>query len=148
MTRQFRISENKQLLQQYGSLCFRRKKQGARILLITSRDTGRWVVPKGWPIKKIGDGATALQEAWEEAGVVGQVAKKGIGSYLYAKLMDDGSLVDCTVEVYPVEVERLKKNYPEKSQRLRRWFSVSGAAAKVDEPDLREIILSFGKQLG
>jgi 8-oxo-dGTP pyrophosphatase MutT (NUDIX family) len=145
LTKQFRIAEDRQLHQQYGSLCFKRKKRGIKILLITSRDTGRWVIPKGWPIKKVGDGGTALQEAWEEAGVIGQVASKNIGCFIYTKLMHNGSTVECSVDVYPVEVERLKKNFPERSQRLRRWFSVSGAASKVDEQALRDIIVSFGK---
>jgi 8-oxo-dGTP pyrophosphatase MutT (NUDIX family) len=147
LTKQFRITEEKQLLRQFGSLCFKRKKQGIKILLITSRDTGRWVIPKGWPIKKLGDDGTALQEAWEEAGVIGKVANKNVGSYIYTKLMDSGLTADCRVEVYPIEVERLKENFPEKSQRLRRWFSVSGAASNVDEPELRDIINSFGKKL-
>ena len=84
MTRQFRITEKNRLFQQFGSLCFKRKKQGGiKIVLITSRDTGRWVIPKGWPIKGMSDCDVAMQEAWEEAGVVGQVGKKKIGSFLY-----------------------------------------------------------------
>ncbi len=143
MTKQFKFDMDGTIQQQCAALCYRRKKSGIKILLITSRDTGRWVMPKGWPVKKLGGKGTAASEAWEEAGVVGKVGDKPVGAYRYAKLLDSTTSVDCLVQVYPLEVTKLQDSYPERKQRVRRWFSRSGAAKRVDEPDLREIILAF-----
>ncbi|MEN9850080.1 MAG: hypothetical protein RL128_243, partial [Pseudomonadota bacterium] len=59
---------------QYGALCWRMHRGKVEVLLITSRDTGRWVIPKGWPIDGLAPAQTAAREAWEEAGVEGDIA--------------------------------------------------------------------------
>lgn len=129
---------------QNAALCFRvTKKRGAEVLLVTSRDTGRWVIPKGWPMKGKSGGECALQEAFEEAGVEGRLVAETVGLYSYDKVMDDKSLQPCVVSVYPVEVARLKSNFPERGQRERRWMSPKKAARKVAEPELRTILANF-----
>ncbi|OYX44554.1 MAG: hypothetical protein B7Z02_05245 [Rhodobacterales bacterium 32-67-9] len=129
---------------QNAALCFRvTKKRGAEVLLVTSRDTGRWVIPKGWPMKDKSGGECALQEAFEEAGVDGRIVAGAVGIYSYDKVMDDKSLQPCVVSVFPVEVARLKSNFPEHGQRDRRWFSPKKAARKVAEPELRNILAGF-----
>ena len=129
---------------QNAALCFRvTKKRGAEVLLVTSRDTGRWVIPKGWPMKGKSGAECALQEAFEEAGVEGRLVADTVGIFSYDKVMDDGTLQPCVVSVYPVAVARLKSNFPERGQRDRRWFSPQKAARKVAEPELRSILAGF-----
>ena len=127
---------------QYAALCYRRKKGVVEILLITSRGTGRWILPKGWAMKKESEPGTAAQEAYEEAGVVGQIDPTALGTFEFDKWVH-GMPVPCTVQVYPLKVERLDDDFPEKDQRQRKWFSIEEAAAKVDEPQLQDLIKSF-----
>ena len=128
---------------QFAALCWR-KEQGARkILLITSRDTGRWIVPKGWPMKNRLPHEAAAIEAWEEAGVTGEIVESPLGSYVYDKKRNRKANLTCEVEVFAMEVSNLAADFPEKSQRRRKWFRPDKAARKVAEPELRELILSF-----
>lgn len=117
-----------------------------QLLLITSRGTGRWIIPKGWPV----DGATpaeaALQEAWEEAGVDGRVQGNTLGIYSHTK-QDDGELMPCVVAVFPVKVRALKSKFPEAGQRKRQWVSRKKAASLIDEPELRQIVMHFDPRL-
>lgn len=128
---------------QYAALCYRVRDGKPEILLITSRTTRRWIIPKGWPMSKYGPSKAALQEAWEEAGVDGKVKDKSLGLFSYDKVLDDGSTLPVAVLVYPVKVKSLSKKYPEMGQRLRRWFSPEKAAQRVDEPELARIIRKF-----
>lgn len=129
---------------QYAALPWRRSPSGQiEVLLVTSRGTGRWVIPKGWPIKGKAADASAEQEAWEEAGVRGRVARNPIGVYGYGKRRNDGHVIDVQVEVFPLEVMHEDEDWPEKLQRERSWVGPSEAARAVDEPELRELILSF-----
>jgi 8-oxo-dGTP pyrophosphatase MutT (NUDIX family) len=110
------------------------------VLLISSRDTGRWVIPKGWPIKGLSPAETAAREAFEEAGLGGQVSKKPIGEFEYGKRLDNGSVQPCRVEVFGLEQMVQHPDWPEQGQRRLQWFSVAEAAEAVDEPDLKDII--------
>ncbi|MFC3073104.1 NUDIX hydrolase [Shinella pollutisoli] len=134
---------------QYGALCYRlRKKRSAvEILLITSRDTGRWVIPKGWPMAGRAAHDAAAREAWEEAGVKGRTDPEAIGHYMYKKGIAQGMKIDCKVQVYALEVETLCKNFPEKSERQLEWVSCEEAARRVQEPGLKELILAFERTI-
>ena len=112
------------------------------IMLESSRETGRWVLPKGWPMKGIKPHQTAAREALEEAGILGKVAKTPLGSYAYAKRLG-GSEQPCRVEVFAFEVKRERNSWLEKHERTRKWFAVADAAEAVEEPELREAILKF-----
>lgn len=114
-----------------------------RILMITSRDTGRWVLPKGWPMRGKNLRQAAEQEALEEAGVLGKVSKEPIGVYHYIKRMDDEADIPCEVILYPMKVTKLLRRWPERNERKRKWFSPKGAAKRVDEDDLKEILSSI-----
>jgi 8-oxo-dGTP pyrophosphatase MutT (NUDIX family) len=128
---------------QYAALCYRLSGKGVHdVLLITSRDTGRWVIPKGWPMKGMTGAEAALLEAFEEAGVKGKLCSDPIGVYSYDKVLPKG-VQPCIVTVYPVEVTQLSKDFPEKGQRDRKWFKPKKAAAKVDEPELRSLLGAF-----
>jgi 8-oxo-dGTP pyrophosphatase MutT (NUDIX family) len=92
---------------QYAALPWRRNESATEVLLITSRDSGRWIIPKGWPMKRRLPHATAAREALEEAGVLGHIEKTPIGSFSYRKLLKQGRAVVCQVEVFPVCTENL-----------------------------------------
>ena len=119
-----------------------------RVLLVTSRDTGRWVLPKGWPIDGLDPWEAAAVEALEEAGAEGAVANSAIGSYAYGKRLSGGKTLPCRVELYPMRVKRLHDEWKEVRERQRRWFGPSAAAKRVDEPELRDILRSLGSKKG
>jgi 8-oxo-dGTP pyrophosphatase MutT (NUDIX family) len=128
---------------QYGALCWREGNDGVEVLLITSRDTGRWVIPKGWPMPGLAPEAAAAQEAWEEAGVDGRINPCCIGRFGYQKLMSVAASVPCAVSVYGLKVSNVAKSFPEAKVRQRRWFPLKEAAGLVAEPDLSRIIEDF-----
>lgn len=139
-----RITPDAGVAMQYAALCYRRGGKGKiEVLLITSRDTGRWVIPKGWPIPGSDAPGGAAQEAWEEAGVKGTVAGPCIGLYSYDKVADGGRLMPTVVAVFPIRVAKLAGRWPEKGDRKRKWFSPAKAATKVAEPELAALIAGF-----
>jgi len=109
-------------------------------MLITSRGTGRWVIPKGWPMVGKQPYRAAEIEAFQEAGVKGLVKKKPIGSYPYSKRLPSGQERLMHVEVYPLRVTLEAVTWHEKKQRERRWFRARDAAELVDEGGLAQII--------
>lgn len=129
---------------QYAALPYRVTVHGeAKVLLITSRETRRWVIPKGWPMKGKTPHAAAAKEALQEAGVLGRIEKRAIGAYEYIKRLKNGAPLACTVDVFPMQVLRQRKQWREKGQRVAHWFPANEAADNVDEEGLREIILAF-----
>jgi 8-oxo-dGTP pyrophosphatase MutT (NUDIX family) len=127
---------------QYAALPYRRLGE-LSILLVTSRETGRWVLPKGWPMKGKKPQTAAAREALEEAGVIGQIVKRPVGAYSYAKRLAGGGLIDCVVDVFPLEVQRQLKHWPEQLERVTRWFTPLEAANAVREPELAQLITGF-----
>jgi predicted phosphate transport protein (TIGR00153 family) len=115
-----------------------------QILLITSRQTRRWVIPKGGLMNGLPPHAAAAIEAEEEAGVIGAACPTPIGSYRYRKTRASGASVWAEVDVFPFAVTEELPTWDEQHQRERRWFSLADAAAAVDEDDLRALIRSFG----
>lgn len=129
---------------QVGALCWRRAKSGEiKILLITSRDTGRWVIPKGWPMRKRTEAEAAAREAYEEAGVQGVIAARSIGLFTYPKGIGKGLRRICAVRVFPLQVKVMLKEYPETGQRRIKWFARDKAARKVGETELAAMIRAF-----
>ncbi|CUH66054.1 NUDIX domain protein [Thalassovita gelatinovora] len=129
---------------QVAAICVRVKSGEKQILLITSRGTGRWIVPKGWPMRNKSNAEAALQEAWEEAGVKsGKVSKKPLGRFHYDKLHDDGHITPIEAEAFLVDVEELSANYPEADQRTRQWVAPAAAARLVSEKGLKALLLSL-----
>ena len=124
---------------QIGALPYRKRGRAIEVLLITSRETKRWVIPKGWPMQGKQDWDAAAIEAFEEAGLDGEIGNKSIGTYHYVKRKKFGD-IDCEVTVYPMEVTNLLRDWPEKQERRRKWFKARDAAKKVDEEGLRAII--------
>ena len=113
------------------------------ILLITSRETRRWVIPKGWPIKGLNLRRTAMQEAFEEAGLIGQVVKKPIGTFHYDKRLRSGRVQHVRVTVFAMRVTQECADWPELGQREKLWMSPTTAGEMVDEPELKTLISAF-----
>jgi 8-oxo-dGTP pyrophosphatase MutT (NUDIX family) len=114
------------------------------VLHVTSRETKRWIIPKGWPIKGLKPSKAAAREAYEEAGVRGRIAGRAFGHYVYEKLLEDSIMaVPCQVEVFPLAVKRQSKNWPESKQRTARWFPAAEAAALVENGRLHDLIRQF-----
>lgn len=118
-----------------------------QIILVTSRETGRWVIPKGWPMRNRKKHEAAAIEAYEEAGVFGKIEKRAMGSFDYVKVMPKGKAdLVCRVSVYLLNVEKVLGKWPERKERTRDFCSPIEAADRVDEPGLKEIITEFGEQ--
>ena len=128
---------------QYGAIPLR---FGARdqleVLLLTSRGSGRWVIPKGWPMRNRTPAGTARREAYEEAGVKGRLlSRKPIGSYRYYKRDGEG-FGEILVRVFLLAVEQQKSDWPERGERRTRWFTVRAAAELVKERELARLLRS------
>ncbi len=132
---------------QFAALCWRLVDGKVQVLLITSRGSGRWIVPKGWPVDGQTPGDAALTEAWEEAGVVGKVDWRPLGLFSYRKMIAEDDDLPCVAMVYPVRVKSLAKTFPEAQERKRRWVSRKKAAQMVEEPELAQIIKSFDPRI-
>ena len=85
-------------------------------------------------------------EALEEAGVQGVMSKSSIGKYRYLKKLADGEKVSCEVKLFPMYVQKMRKKWPEKKERTRRWFTVKAAAKRVREPQLTAILKTIRKE--
>lgn len=132
--------------EQVAALCTRNVDGKRKVLLITSRETKRWIIPKGWQMKGISDGQAAAQEAWEEAGVSdAKVGKKPIGHFHYQKRLSNGLNMPVKAAVYRLKVQEMAKKYPEKGQRKLIWVSPKRAAAMVREPELKKILVGLNK---
>jgi 8-oxo-dGTP pyrophosphatase MutT (NUDIX family) len=134
---------------QYGALPYRFTKSGApEILLVTTRQTKRWIIPKGWPIKGLKPAKSAAREAYEEAGVRGSVRTKAIGIFSYEKRSEeDGITIPCEVRVFPLLVRQKSKTWPESKQRIAQWLEPAVALSLVEEESLRSLISSFMDRL-
>jgi 8-oxo-dGTP pyrophosphatase MutT (NUDIX family) len=132
---------------QCAALCWRRVQGRVEVLLVTSRETGRWVIPKGWPVAGLPETEGAAREAWEEAGVRGEIGAACLGVYAYDKVLDRAGAapqaVPCVVAVYPMQVTALRKDFPEAAERRIKWFPPGKAARKVTEPELAALIAGF-----
>jgi 8-oxo-dGTP pyrophosphatase MutT (NUDIX family) len=126
---------------QYGALPYRvGNRRRAEFMLVTSRETRRWIIPKGWPKKGKSPRRSAAREAFEEAGVIGAIGRRPVGTFSYEKRLKNGGSVECEVRVFPLEVKRQTKEWPEKQERKVKWLSASKAVEKVKEPMLGKII--------
>ena len=132
-------------IRQVGALPFRRrrKSKSIEILLVSSRRTRRWIIPKGHIDPGTDERAMARLEAFEEAGISGKVPKRPIGTFGYLKYYDDGRIADSEVTVYALAVADIHDDWPEKKERTRIWVDLHSASEMVDEPDLAALILSF-----
>lgn len=138
------VAERDAVLQS-AALCLRSGPDGPEVLMVTSLGTGRWVLPKGWPMKGRTLAGAALREAWEEAGVIGQIADTPVGSFSYEKLRKGRLPMRCRVEVFRVTIDQLADQWPECKRRKRCWMPVQTAAGLVAEPSLRTLLAGISQ---
>lgn len=135
------------MLTQYGVLpFFLAEGEEPCFLLITSRGTGRWVVPRGGLIPGLDPMQSAEREAFEEAGIVGTIGAEPVGHYSYVKWRKRRGDLPATVTLFPLAVDKQARHWPERGQRDARWFTRERAVAAVDEPELKAIIAGFVPQ--
>jgi len=134
---------------QYAALPYRFTPAAAlEILLVTTRRSRRWIIPKGWPIKGLRPPKSAAREAFEEAGVGGKVGAKSVGLFTYDKLLDEhGIEVRCEVRVFPLLVKRQSEAWPEFEQRVVQWVEPAKAVALIKEPGLKKLVAAFAKRI-
>lgn len=132
---------------QYAALPYRIQKDGLlEVLLITSRTSKRWIIPKGWPMGKRPAHKVAAQEAFEEAGIEGRATKAPLGIYHYDKLLSNGSVAKCRVEVFALKLDKQKSAWPERKQRKRRWMGLEEAASLISDAELAPLIRAFAPE--
>lgn len=128
---------------QYAALPLRREGAVLQVMLLTSRRTRRWVLPKGWAEPGLCPHELAAKEAFEEAGLQGRMELLAVGEYRYDKELRDGRFVPCTVGVFPLWVERQLDDWPERAERETEWFTLAEAAERVVEPELAVLLRDF-----
>jgi 8-oxo-dGTP pyrophosphatase MutT (NUDIX family) len=132
---------------QVAALPWRQGESGVEILLVTTRTTKRWVIPKGWIMDGKADYEAAAIEAYEEAGVRGVVEAEPLGQYGYVKLMQSGKARHVSVQVFKLAVVEILENWPECADRQRRWVQPAEALVLIGEPELLPVIEAFAKSL-
>ncbi len=135
------------VLNQYAALPYVLTPDGVLVCLITSRESRRWVIPKGWPKSNLQPHELAELEAREEAGLIGAISTEPIGTYTYRKRLHMFAHVTCRVTVYPLLVDSNQLKWPEKKERKLSWISPSKAAKRVAEQELSELILALPRWL-
>ncbi|SPP97216.1 NUDIX hydrolase [Bradyrhizobium vignae] len=130
---------------QFAALPFRLDKSELRVMLITTRRKRRWSVPKGSPMRNREPHLTAALEAYEEAGLVGVVATRALGSFKHGKRKGDRKRT-MNVAVFPMKVHGRERWWPEKGEREAIWVSPKTAARLVHKAQLRRLIARFAAQ--
>jgi 8-oxo-dGTP pyrophosphatase MutT (NUDIX family) len=133
--------QDTELPTQTGALPWRLSaKSGIEVLLVTGRRSGRWTIPKGWPMPGKSLAEAAEQEAFEEAGVKGTINPEPIGTFRHVKQQLAFGDLEVNIVVHPLWVDRELPKWPELGQRKRKWFSAKDAAKRVDSPELSALI--------
>ncbi|MFE0018081.1 NUDIX hydrolase [Mesorhizobium sp. NPDC059054] len=127
-------------IRQVAAIPFRKGADGGiEVMLVTSRQTQRFIVPKGWPMSGKSGRKAATIEAREEAGVVGKTLKQPAGSYSYWKRLET-NFARVNVTVYLLTVSEELVNWPEARTRQRAWLKAEDAATLIDEPELATLL--------
>jgi 8-oxo-dGTP pyrophosphatase MutT (NUDIX family) len=125
---------------QLAALPFVVTEAGVEVLLVSTRASGRWTIPKGWPKPGKADADLAAREAFEEAGVAGEMSPQALGAFHYSKRLHFLSWAHCRVEVYPLRVQCQHLVWPEKASRRILWASLAEAASLVRDRDLARML--------
>jgi 8-oxo-dGTP pyrophosphatase MutT (NUDIX family) len=133
------------ILKQAGAIPFKIAAGGPIVLLMTSLETGRWVIPKGGIEPGESAWRAAAREAMEEAGAKGIIHKTALGSYTYGKRLRSGGIRPAVVEVFPLEVRKQVKKFAERGLRRLEWVTVPVAADLVEEPGMVVILRRLGE---
>ena len=134
-------------MKQSASIPYRIERGRLRVLLVTSRTRRRWILPKGKIAPRMLPGRSAEREAFEEAGVLGRLAKDPIGSYRQGDHIPDMQEDGVIVEAYALEVVDELPAWREMHVRERRWVSVKDALRVVRDPEIRSILQTFKRSM-
>lgn len=137
------VRKRERIYPQYAALPIKAEGNATKALLITSRETGRWIIPKGWPERGMEPHEVAAMEAYEEAGISGEIGPAPVASYHYRKRLRSGRERLCRVGVFLLQVKVEFSDWPERQQRQREWYSIGEAALRVEEAELADLLLSF-----
>jgi 8-oxo-dGTP pyrophosphatase MutT (NUDIX family) len=132
-------------LVQVAALAWRLRDGEVQVCLVTSRSTGRWILPKGWPEKDLSHAEAAAREAWEEAGLKGKAGPEPCGEYEALKGVGEDLTVPVRLKVFLLAEPTQSKDFPEKGQRKVKWLSLDKAVARADEDGLCKLIRSLDK---
>ncbi len=134
---------------QTGALPWRiTRGKRAEVLLVTGRRSGRWMIPKGWPMPGKSLAEAAEREAYEEAGVEGTIDAEPMGQFDHVKQGAIIGSLKVRILVHPMAVQKEHADWPEHGQRQRKWFKIKEAAEQVDSPELGAMILQLRDRLG
>lgn len=136
------------LRRQYAALPYAVRDGELVVMLVTSRETRRWIIPKGWPERNLQGYEVAELEAFEEAGLVGDAALTPFASFEYLKRIKPTKERLCMVDVFALAVREELDDWPEKGQRQRVWLTPEEAASRVSDAKLGELLLSFSSAMG
>lgn len=140
-------SQKRESRSQFAALPYRVVDDALQILLVTSRRTQRWILPKGWPEDGLTPGQCAAKEAWEEAGVTGKAFDICLGVYSFEKFVPKAEDLPVMGLVYPVKVKKTYPSWPEAKDRRRKWFRPKKAASAVDSKELKRILKTFDPKM-
>ena len=144
-----RAAKRRVVSAQYGALPYRFTEAAAlEVLVVTTRQSKRWIIPKGWPIKGLTPSKSAAREAFEEAGVIGKIGARPIGGFRYTKAENGcGAEGECKVKVFPLLVKRQSAIWPESHQRAVQWVDPEKAISLIGEPELKAIVAAFARRV-
>lgn len=137
-------NKSKRRARQVAALPVRSGPEGPEVLLVTSRDTRRWIAPKGWQRRGIAPAEMAALEAYEEAGVRGAIAPEPLATYRYVKRLKGDRCRPCEVDVHLLRVDEVLADWPERDERQRRWFTPDAAVSATGEPGLVDVLRRLG----
>lgn len=133
---------------QIAALCHRMREGKVEVLLVTSKSTRRWILPKGWPILSRRAHRTAAIEAFEEAGVTGKVHKNPFASFSSYKGGEAGLKLRTEILVFLVDVESEAEEFPDSAERDVRWVSIKEAVRMTSEPGLIDVFRKLNHLYG
>lgn len=137
------IAKTKPLLKQVAALPTVETADGPLVLLITTRRRRRWTIPKGWPKPSVSNAELAAREAFEEAGVEGDIGSEPVGHFIYNKRLHIFAWAQCFVEVYQLSVRHQQLDWPEKQSRQIKWVAPDKGAAMIRDPELADFLRNF-----
>jgi 8-oxo-dGTP pyrophosphatase MutT (NUDIX family) len=138
-----KCEDGTKLFKQYAALPCTRRDGELMVMLVTSRETHRWIIPKGWPEKDLKGYQVAEREAFEEAGLIGEIGKKPMATFHYLKRITETKRKRCGVDVFLLSVRQELEEWPEKAQRQRKWMTPGEAATRVAEVELIDLFLKL-----
>lgn len=136
------------IIRQAGAIPFKYESGALRVLLITSRGAGKWVIPKGWIEPGASPAQAAAQEAYEEAGITGFIDETPLGAFTYRKRLGSGGRRPAIVDVFALRAEKQRKNWPERGERRCKWVDIQAACGLIEYPGMTPLFQTLSELHG